>query len=176
MRKIVNYIAVVLILLAMACKEDIKITPATISDTLTGGSVKTWKLDSITYRYTNTSLGEVESTLSFLYEYEADNLLTFYKDGLKFEESEGATKDAEGDPSITSAGEFVLNIPSTSLSFMADESTYTVFYALYGALSSVNTVEVLEDDRIVYRVNGAAFAGFFGGSGDVVYYLSPAGD
>lgn len=170
-----KYILLALSIIGLfACKEDVEITKATVSDVLTGGGTKSWKLDSITYRYTNPALGaEEDVTGLFLETFEADNILAFSKDGLIFEELEGPTKGSPDDLDVYSSGEFTLNIPGTSLDFAPTSRSYSVYYSIFNLLSSSADLEVLESSRVVYSFNGAPFAGFFGGTGQVVYYLSP---
>jgi hypothetical protein len=169
------YSALLGLLVFVSCTDEKDITPRTISDILTAGSSKTWKLDSITYRYFDEEDGaEEDLTLAFLEEFEADNLLVFEKDGLRFKEIEGPTKADTSDPEITSEGTFVLNSRTAALVFSATDRLYSVYYTIYGLNNFTSgRLEQLESTRIVYSFNGTAFAGFFGGPGDLVYYLSP---
>jgi len=173
MKKYIQSLIILSFILA-SCSEDLEVKKAKISNILTGGNTKTWKLDSITFRYNNPEFGvEENQTAVFLEDYEADNLLTFKNEGLEFEELEGATKESESDENVTSSGTFILNIPSTSLDYSVAQRNYSVYYRLFNQLSSSADLELLQEDRIVYSFNGAPFAGFFGGTGLVVYYLSP---
>lgn len=162
-------------ILLVGCSEDTAVTPRTVSDVLTGGSTKAWKLDSITYRFFDEEDGaEEDLTLLFLENFEADNLLVFEKDGLRFKETEGATKDEPADSEITSEGTFVLNTRTAALAFGAVDRSYSIFYTIYGLPNfATGRVERLEATRLVYSFNGAPFAGPLGGPGEVVYYLSP---
>ena len=172
------YFTLLSLLVIVSCTDEKEIQPRTISDVLTGGSSRTWKLDSITYRFFDEEDGaEEDLTLAFLEEFEADNLLVFEKDGLRFKEIEGPTKADTSDPEITSEGTFVLNSRTAALVFSATDRLYSVYYTIYGLNNFTSgRLERLEASRIVYSFNGAPFAGALGGPGEVVYYLSPVGN
>jgi hypothetical protein len=172
------YFTLLSLLVIVSCTDEKEIQPRTISDVLTGGSSRTWKLDSITYRFFDEEDGlEEDVTAAFLEDFEADNLLVFDKEGLRFMESEGATKGDPADPQITSEGTFVLNTRTAALVFSATERTYSVYYTIFDLPGRTSgRLEQLEPSRIIYSYNGAAFAGFFGGQGELVYYLSATGN